>query len=85
MAALTPLAITSKKITLTACCSRCKDIFTVWGEIKGKKIYIEPQSRIRIRCNETTVNSSNKISLKQKLYHHCGCELKFYPDYRWRS
>jgi hypothetical protein len=80
-----PHAVTPVKITFTACCSRCKDIFTVWGEIRGHRVYIEPQSRIRTSHNEQIITSSNRISLNQELYHHCGCRLKFYPDYRPRS
>jgi len=84
MAAPAPRAATGT-ITFTVFCSRCKDIFTVWGVVKGKRVYIEPQSRIRTAVNEATATSSNLVSLKQRLYHHCGCELKFYPGYRWRS
>lgn len=84
------LAPPPAKITFTACCGRCKDVFTVWGVIKRKQSYIEPQSRIftydeNIHSLRPCANSSNLISLKQKLYHHCGHELRFFPDYRFRS
>jgi hypothetical protein len=79
-----PLQATTEKVTLTACCCRCKDLFTVWGERRGRKVYIEPQSCIRSADNTTFVTTSNRVSLNQPLYHHCGGLLKFYPNYKFK-
>lgn len=70
-------------ITITASCEKCKNIFTVWGKLKNRRIYIEPQSRIRTYDNKGTVVSANLIPLSDNLYHHCGGRLKFFPDYKW--
>ena len=79
-----PVKSQQGSITFTACCDRCKDIFTVWGVVKKGKVYIEPQSHIRTKGNKL-LGPANLVPLKGKFYHHCGCELRFYPDYRYKS
>lgn len=67
--------------TLTACCDRCKDLFTVWGKLRNGHVYIELQSRIKSR-NGGTVDSDGFIPIpREGFYHHCGGKLTLYPDY----
>jgi hypothetical protein len=68
--------------TLTACCENCKDLFTVWAKISNEQIRIEPQSRIKLGNNKDGASHEFFVIPRDKLYHHCGGRLDFYPDYR---
>jgi hypothetical protein len=67
--------------TLTACCDKCKDLFTVWARWNNHRMYVEPQSRIKHR-NGDSVDSYGFIPIPHEgFYHHCGGKLALYPDY----
>ncbi len=67
--------------TLTACCDRCKDLFTVWGKLQNGHVYVELQSRVKSK-NGDSVDSYGFIPMPRGgFYHHCGGKLALYPDY----
>lgn len=67
--------------TLTACCGRCKDVFTVWASRQNGQVHIELQSRIKYR-NGDKVQSYGFVPIpREGFFHHCGGKLAFYPNY----
>lgn len=68
-------------MTFTACCEGCQDMFTVWGKMKNKRVYVEWQSRLRLGNRRNGSGGDLVLVPDEGLYHYCGGRLALYPDY----